>query len=139
MTNIRCDALAFKPTKSQKRVIKRFNKFLTDGVRDKRANSGSTSVPVKEDADEPTCSEYAAALVHINSVKRPQPDLQKITETVLKVVAGDSQLPAPSMVVPQPTNTSLSKAEPKKPAEHKCQGKPKRIKERNLKHLFLRK
>ena len=59
MYTIKCDALNFKLNKSHKKILKRMNKFLRDGIKDKERNpqhdrgsgEGQEPIPAKEHSD----------------------------------------------------------------------------------------
>lgn len=105
MYTIKCDAMNFKLSRSHKKILKRMNKFLKDGSRDK--NRGTRQDYGASETQEPKPSKEPSELVmegfNVSSVQRPsgakvKPIKEEISHPVLK-----------SNVCDKPTNPKKAK------------------------------
>lgn len=105
MYTIKCDAINFKLNKSHKKILKRMNKFLRDGIKDN--NPGQTSDSRVTDVQEPKPSKAQSDLnidgINVSSLQQGN-DL-KVNKLKTKKESSDA---ADSQVQDQEKNTSAA-------------------------------
>jgi arginyl-tRNA---protein transferase len=104
MYTIKCDAMSFKLNRSHKKILKRMNKFLKDGVRDKNfsvnhdvAGISEVAKPVNEPSEVKLDDINVASISQENAVKPTSsqaPKMEEIKKVQEKKISFDSDKPS---------------------------------------------